>query len=111
MQRPKFPPTVRFFRGHPVLFAAYGSHGLWSAPGEHYFVRVPKLYDKNGYGTPWKTWNDLKIYYTDNPPAWLQYRGKWGNPKSKCVLFKKLGVCEYTDGPDGILRRKEDFIC
>ncbi|KAJ8965925.1 hypothetical protein NQ317_005503 [Molorchus minor] len=25
-------------RGHPVLFSAYGSHGLWASPGEHDFI-------------------------------------------------------------------------
>lgn len=113
MQRPKFPPLVRTSGGHPVLFSAYGSHGLWSAPGEHNFVRVPQLTDKNGYGVPWKTWDSLDIYYlgTSKLPRWLNFKGHWGNPKSNCVLFSKLGICELTDGPVGILTRKQDFYC
>lgn len=47
-QVPKFPQIVRAQGGHPVLFSAYGSHGLWGAPGEHDFIRVPKLTDRNG---------------------------------------------------------------
>lgn len=35
VQRLKFPPIVRLSGGHPVLFSAYGSHGLWAAPGDH----------------------------------------------------------------------------
>ncbi|KAJ8958291.1 hypothetical protein NQ318_017437 [Aromia moschata] len=48
VQVPKFPQIVRSQGGHPVLFSAYGSHGLWASPGEHDFIRVPKLTDKNG---------------------------------------------------------------
>lgn len=48
-QVPKFPQIVRAQGGHPVLFSAYGSHGLWGAPGEHDFIRVPKLTDRNGF--------------------------------------------------------------
>lgn len=35
LQRPKFPRIMRLAEpgSHPVLFAAKGSHGLWTAPG------------------------------------------------------------------------------
>lgn len=111
MQRPTFPKTVKFALGHPELFAAKGSHGLWSAPGEHYFVRVPKLYDNNGYGISWKTWENIKIYKLKNVPHWMKYRGRWGNPKARCMLFKKLGFCEVSDGPYGIPMKRRDFTC
>lgn len=113
VQRPKFPPLVRMSGGHPVLFSAQGSHGLWSAPGEHYYIRVPQLLDKNGYGVPWKTWDSLKMFHMGYSvvPDWLNFKGKWGNPKNKCLLFKKLGICELTDGPTGILMKKQDFYC
>lgn len=113
VQRPKFPPIVRTSGGHPVLFSAYGSHGLWSAPGEHNFVRVPHLSDKNGYGIPWKTWDSLDIYHmgASKLPLWLNFKGRWGNPKRNCLLFSKLGICELSDGPVGILTRKQDFYC
>lgn len=48
--RPQFPPIVRTTTGRPVLFAALGSHGLWSAPGDHYYVNAFRLHDKTGYG-------------------------------------------------------------
>lgn len=109
--RPKFPRLLQLSQGRPVLFAALGSHGLWTAPGDQYFVTVPKLIDKNGYGTLWKTWENIEILNNNNPPTWTDFRGKWGNPKSKCFLFKKLGFCELIDGPLGILKRKKDFSC
>lgn len=35
LQKPKFPEVVHLTEDgyHPVLFAAKGSHGLWTAPG------------------------------------------------------------------------------
>lgn len=37
IQRPTFPPVVKLYKNneghHPILFAAKGSHGLWTAPG------------------------------------------------------------------------------
>lgn len=99
--------------GHPVLFAAEGSHGLWSTPGDHEFIRVPKVLDKTGFGRPWKTWATVKFHHIGRTemPAWMTFKGKWGNPKTKCVLLKKLGLCEYTEGPRGLLRDHQDFYC
>lgn len=36
LQRPNFPLHVNLTStgGHPILFSARGSHGLWSAPGK-----------------------------------------------------------------------------
>ncbi|KRT82630.1 hypothetical protein AMK59_4011, partial [Oryctes borbonicus] len=106
IQRAEFPPVVRTFKGRPVLFAAKGSHGLWSAPGQFPYLRVPKLYDLNGYGTPWKTWKSFHVYRIgyDPPPVWMKYLGRWGNPKFKCFLFNRLGICEFSEGPYGISR-------
>jgi len=38
LQKPKFPEVVHLTDegNHPVLFAAKGSHGLWTAPGQIY---------------------------------------------------------------------------
>uniref|UniRef100_T1GSW1 Uncharacterized protein n=1 Tax=Megaselia scalaris TaxID=36166 RepID=T1GSW1_MEGSC len=63
LQRPNFPKTVTTYNNHPVLFAAKGSHGLWTAPGKHRFVKVARLYDINGFGTPWHTWKSVEIAY------------------------------------------------
>lgn len=50
LQRASFPPLARLHRatGRPELFAAQGSHGLWTRPGSHRYVRVPRLYDHSG---------------------------------------------------------------
>ncbi|CAH1971012.1 unnamed protein product [Acanthoscelides obtectus] len=110
---PKVPPILKTQGGHPVIFSATGSHGLWASPGEHAYFRVPKLTDQNGYGYPWKTWNNIEIYHLGQGslPLWMAFKGKWGNPKSNCMLWQKLDLCEYTEGPAGIIRTNKDFYC
>lgn len=48
-----------------------------------------------------------------NNPNWMKYRGKWGNPKTKCHPLKRIGlhVCELTDGPTGIPKKVSHFQC
>jgi hypothetical protein len=120
LQQPTFPKVVVTSDTHPVLFSAEGSHGLWSAPGKHRFVRVPRLYDINGFGQPWFTWKNVEIIYNDTfrgkrslNPSWMKYRGKWGNPKSQCHPLRKFGLyfCEKSDGPTGIPRKTPHFTC
>lgn len=65
LQQPNFPKTVITSDNHPVLFSAEGSHGLWATPGKHRFVRVPRLYDINGFGQPWQTWKNVEVIYND----------------------------------------------
>lgn len=150
LQQPTFPKTVVTSSNHPVLFAAEGSHGLWTAPGKHKFVRVPRLYDINGFGMPWSTWRNVQIIYENGAqgnngvrrclnlkilrvvflvlltkhfdilvgrsslqPKWMKFNGRWGNPKTKCHPLKRIGlhICELTDGPTGIPRKKHHFKC
>lgn len=65
LQQPNFPKTVITSDSHPVLFSAEGSHGLWATPGKHRFVRVPRLYDVNGFGIPWQTWKNVEVIHND----------------------------------------------
>uniref|UniRef100_A0A182NQ18 Vacuolar protein sorting-associated protein 62 n=1 Tax=Anopheles dirus TaxID=7168 RepID=A0A182NQ18_9DIPT len=120
LQQPTFPKTVVTSSNHPVLFAAEGSHGLWTAPGKHKFVRVPRLYDINGFGMPWSTWRNVQVIYENGvkgrsalQPKWMKFNGRWGNPKTKCHPLKRIGlhICELTDGPTGIPRKKHHFKC
>ncbi|VVC43291.1 Vacuolar protein sorting-associated protein 62 [Cinara cedri] len=116
LQKPKFPEVVHLTNegNHPVLFAAKGSHGLWTAPGKHKYVRIPRLYDDSGYGMPWKTWTWVEVLKSSKKlPGWMQYYGKWGNPHSKCHPLSKVGlqICQFTDGPTGIPMKPHDFQC
>ncbi|CAD6236170.1 GSCOCG00008084001-RA-CDS [Cotesia congregata] len=116
-QKPIFPERVFTSSGsHPILFSAKGSHGLWTAPGKHKFVRIPRLYDESGFGTPWPTWKNLELIPTENPstaPSWMSFTGKWGNPRSNCHPLVNLGfnICEFVDGPTGIPTKKGRFQC
>ncbi|XKL59342.1 hypothetical protein PGB90_000358 [Kerria lacca] len=118
IQKPKFPPIVKLYVDndgyHPILFAAKGSHGLWTAPGKHKYVRLPRLYDISGYGIPWKTWKQIEILHPNRKlPQWMFYLGKWGNPRNKCHPLSRMGlnICEITDGPSGIPKKKQNFLC
>ncbi|CAB0036431.1 unnamed protein product [Trichogramma brassicae] len=114
-QKPNFPERVYTAEGsHPVLFSARGSHGLWTAPGKHKFVRLPRLYDESGFGTAWPTWHKLELLSVkDLMPGWMSFTGKWGNPKSNCHPLARLGfnICEFVDGPTGIPMKKNNFRC
>ncbi|XP_070169032.1 uncharacterized protein [Polyergus mexicanus] len=116
-QKPTFPEKVYTADGsHPILFSARGSHGLWTAPGKHKFVRVPRLYDESGFGTAWPTWKKLELLLEEDNkplPGWMTFKGKWGNPSSNCHPLAKLGfnICEFVDGPTGIPMKKLNFRC
>ncbi|PNF27945.1 hypothetical protein B7P43_G16446, partial [Cryptotermes secundus] len=116
LQRPVFPPraNVTSVGQHPILFAARGSHGLWTAPGRHKYVKVAGLHDDTGYGELWPTWKHVQVIHDSAMlPAWLQFRGRWGNPKSKChpVARLALSICQYSDGPTGIPMKENHFKC
>lgn len=111
-----FPKYVKLATsyGHPKLFAANGSHGLWPSAGKHAYTRVGKLYDETGYGTMWKTWKNVKlIEKTDLEYAWMKYKGRWGNVKEGCDPISKYGInmCKYSDGPLGIPLRNDNLFC
>lgn len=82
--------------------------------GKHKYVRLPRLYDVSGYGIPWKTWKQTDIIHSNEKlPSWMFYLGKWGNPRDKCHPLSRIGlnICQITDGPHGILRKRRNFSC
>ncbi|XP_043790351.1 uncharacterized protein LOC122713707 [Apis laboriosa] len=116
-QKPIFPEKVFTADGsHPILFSARGSHGLWTAPGKHKFVRLPRLYDESGFGIAWPTWKKMELLLKEENtilPSWMTFRGKWGNPKSNCHPLARFGfnICEFVDGPTGIPMKQSNFRC
>lgn len=115
-QKPTFPERVFTSGGsHPILFSARGSHGLWTAPGKHKFVRIPRLYDESGFGIGWPTWRKIEVLSAqEEMPGWMSFTGKWGNRQSNCHhILSKLGlnICEFVDGPTGIPMKKMNFRC
>jgi len=66
---------------HPAVYAALGSHGIWTQPGEHVYKRIHKsidlgvktitlvdeyLVDYTSEGTPWDTWQNIQTYDYNN---------------------------------------------
>ncbi|MFO0607623.1 MAG: MXAN_6577-like cysteine-rich protein [Polyangiales bacterium] len=112
---------------HPVVYAAWGSHGMWSTAGRHVYQTLPggvDLVDDCSAGPAWDTWNRFVAldYFRQaglggatwprwmgtafdgpgagdpaNPGAGAIYR--WGNTEQGCV--PSLGVCRLENGPTG----------
>lgn len=108
---------------HPVAYAAWGSHALYSTSGDHTYKSIPKLTDKCSAGTSWDSWDSIETYdYAAKKglggsvwPSWMtdDYTGtiagmdpadphaggiyRWGNGKNGCLA----GQCRLEDGPTG----------
>lgn len=95
---------------HPVLYAAWGSHGLWFSVGDHEYVSFPKLVDHTSQGTVWDTWEDLDIIFPWewNSISWLNKIYRWGDPhtdflNNNCYTIGTYTFCRLGDGPVGML--------
>ncbi|KAF4518892.1 hypothetical protein B566_EDAN015284 [Ephemera danica] len=115
LQNPRFPRRgFALQSGRPVLFAAKGSHGLWTLPGRHKYVTFPNLEDETGFGIAWNTWQNLQVLAWPasgmDQPRWLGFQGHWGNPRSGCHPLSQQ-VCQISDGPQGIPMKKHAFRC
>lgn len=109
---------------HPVVYAAWGAHGLWRDPGRHVYKQTPigDLSDWTGAGTAWDTWLNLIAFDYDTEsglagstwPVWMsqdylnQFNGdsdpasgpiyRWGNFEGGCTI---TGDCRLENGPTG----------
>jgi Vacuolar protein sorting-associated protein 62 len=107
---------------HPVVYAALGSHGLYSTVGSHQYVDTfwVSLYDDTDRGRDWSTWENLETFdvdlkqglYGSRWPAWLEPTNvyRWGNGKNYCGDdFVSDSACELADGPTGPLSKSSVF--
>ena len=113
---------------HPVVYSAWGSHGVWKTAGAHVYGSAmgTDLVDECSEGTAWDTWNYLEAFdYNANQgldgntwPVWMSddfadpgifcefsnpacgpiYR--WGNMEDEC-LPPPIGYCILENGPTG----------
>ncbi|MHB9034936.1 MAG: hypothetical protein ACYC6L_18045, partial [Anaerolineae bacterium] len=120
------PQDIRFdpIRTHPVVYQAWGSHGIWRTAGSHTYKQTPAgdLTDYTSEGMAWKTWRLVETYNYENQaglagytwPSWMGsdftnpalggnvpasgpiYR--WGNSSWGTCAF---GECQLNDGPTG----------
>lgn len=88
--------------GHPIVYSASGSHGLWATAGKHVYKLVlgDQLTDHTAAGTPWETWRSLAVANEPRYHAMLfDYKGDWGNGHAG------KSVCDYildvVAGPGG----------
>ena len=96
---------------HPIVYAADGSHGIWPNVGRHVYKSLPNgdtLVDHTGNGVSWNTWQNVKIvaYKKDRNYVgefnFINFWGRWGNPKRSCGIAEKIsGECILNNGPGG----------
>jgi len=106
----EYPQEVSLEAGHPAVFSANGSHGVWAQEGKHTYLHILTVHldDFCGRGTAWDTWKNLEFIETgdwDSFPAdlsWVDFRGDWGNQlKMGCQLEPLFGECGVVGGPSG----------
>ena len=103
---------VTFSRGgHPIVYSAVGSHGMWTRRGRITYKTIKngeKLQDLVSTGTAWDTWRKMVFipyskhrHYRGNL-KWMNFKGRWGDPKRGCGLLAKIsGECRLNSGPTG----------
>lgn len=103
-----FSKNDLYFNGtHPVIYSAKDSHGIYIRPGRYVYMKLPndELVDYTGDGLEWHTYQNVMIipyHKVGSYPKefdFLNYTGRWGNPKdaSKCAF----GQCVLEAGPTG----------
>jgi len=108
-------PAVALDGERPVVYAAQGSHGLYPDARRHTYKNLPNgdtLNDDTSAGMAWDTRTAMKVFtwqpagsYTGEW-AWMNYTGRWGNPKSGCAVSEPItGECVLDDGPTGVPTR------
>ncbi|APR78538.1 Hypothetical protein A7982_03885 [Minicystis rosea] len=105
-------PALPLSDGRPMVFAALGSHGLYPDAARHTYDQIPTgdtLNDDTGAGTMWDTQASVIQFspgVQTGAPVWLNYTGRWGNPKSGCEYVEAIsGQCVLNSGPEAILPR------
>jgi hypothetical protein len=109
---------------HPVIYAAWGAHGVWLDEGAHVYKHLVfgDLTDYAGPGTAWDTWRRIEAFNYDtqaglNGDLWPVWMGtdfnnptnggvnpasgpvfRWGNLESGCDIS---GQCRLENGPTG----------
>jgi hypothetical protein len=66
--------------GHPVVYSAWGSHGVWGSAGDHHYQTLPtgeRLNDSTSKGIEWHT--EAALVVADSSRYPFLYKGRWGN--------------------------------
>jgi hypothetical protein len=90
---------------HPIIYAAWGSHGSYPTAGNHKYakVAVKDLVDRTHAGTAWDTWNKLECFVHETKsgvrglgPTWKGTCPKW---LEKDTGDKSVGNEDPVSGP------------
>ncbi len=108
---------------HPIVYSAWGSHGLYFEPGEHVFYQalegLVSFSDLTSAGTRWETWKNVDLVLPQDwtrvprspaPAGWENARylisvDRWGNRTEGCV--PGVSECRLNPGPTGFLGKGE----
>eukprot|EP00299_Pterocystis_sp_00344_P002326 c1258_g1_i1.p1 GENE.c1258_g1_i1~~c1258_g1_i1.p1 ORF type:complete len:368 (+),score=61.93 c1258_g1_i1:134-1105(+) len=96
--------TVRFFNGHPIIFAGKGSHAMWPCNGAINYQAI--LYDNCGTAclnsAVWFTSENIEFIPPNIwlgcslPPGqtfnWVTDIAQWGNPAMPSLLSQVVGA-------------------
>jgi hypothetical protein len=86
---------------HPVVFSAWGSHGVWLTPGRHKYGEAfgEDLTDWTSEGTAWDTWNYLETFEYDYNVKQGQGLGRSIWPLWMSDDFTNPGTCGDPSNP------------
>ena len=94
-----FPLSCVELRGtHPVVYSAWGSHGIWGTPGDHNYQTLPtgeRLVDHTSKGIEWHTERAQVVYDDGKYP--FKFKGRWGNLSAEAPHNKN--ACKMSPSP------------
>jgi len=102
--------NVEIEGGHPVVYAAKGSHGLYAFEGSYKYASAATtdLKDHMNKGTVWNTYSNVKftpyksIGDYDGEWSFMNFDGRWGNPEDGCYDVPGHDTyCLLESGPTG----------
>jgi hypothetical protein len=97
---------------HPVVYSAWGSHGVWLTAGEHDYDEACHLWcedltDWTSEGTAWDTWNNMEAF------DYNLKQGLVGNiwPLWMSDDFTNQGICDPSNPACGPIYRWGNTGC
>ncbi|MCE5285048.1 MAG: hypothetical protein LLG02_04250 [Pelosinus sp.] len=85
---------------HPIIYAAWGSHGVWFDDGNHKYHSTPKLVDECSKGTAWPTWDKLvALDYNNKRSLTGNEYPLWLNPKNEAYSTAGVNPSVPGNGP------------
>lgn len=89
---------------HPIVYAAWGSHGTWKEAGNFTYKKIimktKKLIDRTNEGTAWDTWKNLEMFdYNAKKGLGPTWKGSWPTWMEKDNSSQAMGGQDPASGP------------